>query len=354
MAAWETHAGLLAQAIPNYGKTRFVNISNTKQMYTFFPAIMGRAVYAENNKLRWGMPGMIDGAGGTTFTYNVQVSAGTTFAWVDETTPINVSRQDYQVQASLPWRRCRTHWSINNRELMACRGYEQIVDLRVSRKLGDDQDWADSFEDWGWGTPPASTDVLTSFPLRYWLFSAVESTATSYATAGAAFQGNGDFLNYNHASYTSGPAGISRVTYQYSGNYNFQHASFNDALVDKAGHAILKTAFHAPVEHPDKIQGPPDRGIYMGSAYFLTHAKLARQQNDMNTSDVLARVGASQFLRIPSYYVPKLDERTDGRADLRHQLVDLVSVDEGQIPHAGPVVPAGPERSGGYHPFSCA
>lgn len=312
MAAWETHEGLLAQAIPFYGRKRFVNIANTKQMYTFFPAIMGRAKYAEDNKLVWGLPNVVDAHGGTTFTFNVQVTAGSTFDWVDETTPINVARKDHQKQVTLPWRMFRTHWSINMRELSACRGAEQVTDLMTSRRVGDDQDVADGCEDWGWGTPPASTDELTAFPLRYWLFAATESTATSYATAGTAFQNNGDFLNFNHASYTSGPGGLSRVTYQYWGNYNFQHASVNDALIDKIGHAALKTAFDAPMDFPDKIEGPPQRAMYMSAAYKLSMSKLARQQNDANTSDLISRFTDTVAMRIPTYYVPALDARTDG------------------------------------------
>jgi hypothetical protein len=317
MPAWETHEGLLEQAIPYYGRKRFVNISNTKTMYTFFPAMMSRATYAQDNKLKWGLPNVVDGHGGTEFTFNVQVGKGSTFDWVDETTPINVARKDHQKRVTLPWRMCRTHWSINQRELTAARGAEQVTDLMTSRRVGDDQDWADSFEDWGWGVPPASTDTLTAFPLRYWLFSAPESTATSYATAGAAFQGNGDYLNFNHASYTSGPAGLSRVTYKHWGNYSFQYSAFNDALIDKIGHAVLKTAFHAPVDHPDKISGPPERAMYTGISNVLTRAKLARQQNDMNTSDLQSRFSENEIFRIPCYYVPAIDDMLlDGTSNL--------------------------------------
>ncbi len=317
MPAWETHEGLLEQAIPFYGRKRFVNISNTKTMYTFFPAMMARATYAQDNKLKWGLPNVVDGHGGTEFTFNVQVGKGSTFDWVDETTPINVARKDHQKRVSLPWRMCRTHWSINQRELTAARGAEQVTDLMTSRRVGDDQDWADSFEDWGWGAPPASTDTLTAFPLRYWLFSAPESTATSYATAGSAYQGDGDYLNLNHASYTSGPAGLSRVTYKHWGNYNFQYASFNDALIDKIGHAVLKTAFHAPVDHPDKISGPPERAMYSGISNVLNRAKLARQQNDQNTSDLQSRFAENEIFRIPFYYVPAIDEMLlDGSSNL--------------------------------------
>lgn len=310
--AWEDHEGLAQQTIPFYQRKRFVNISNQKQYYTAFPALMGRAQQADLNKLVFGLPEMTSGAGGTQFVFNVQVSKGTTFAAVDETTPVNVQRKDHQRQVTLPWRMFRTHYSWNKRELTANRGDEEITSIQTSRSLGMDQEFADGLEDWFWGTVPPSTDELTPFPLRYWVFNAVESTATSYATAGTAYEGNGDFLNLNHASYTSGPGALSRVTYKYWGNYNFQRTSaFNDALVDKIGHAVLKTGFHSPVDFPDKMQGPPDRAMYMGAVDKLAHAKLARQQNDQNTSDTLARFTDTEALRVPSYYVPALDSRTD-------------------------------------------
>lgn len=310
MATWETHEGLLAQAIPEYGRKKFVNISNSKQMYTFLPAMKGRAQYAEDNKLKWGLPNVTDDAGGTTFTFNVQVSRGNTFQWVRETTPINVVRKDYQKQVTLPWRMARTHWSINMRELSACKGAEQITDLMTSRRIGDDQDWADSFEDWGWGAPPPSTNEEMAFPMRYWIFGSTETVGnTPYA---GNFAGNGDFLNINHASYTAGPGGLSRVTYPQWGNWNFQYSAFNDALIDKIAHAVLATAFHAPVEHPDKIQGPPDRAMYTGKANVITRSKLARQQNDQNTSDLMSRFSENAVFRIPMFYVPAIDSMLIG------------------------------------------
>lgn len=308
MATWESHEGLLVQAIPDYGRKRFVNISNTRTQYTFFPNMVRRAQYAVDNRLRWGLPNMVDSAGGTTFTFNVQVAKGSNWQWVRETTPINVTRTDFQRQATLPWRMCRSHWSINKREVEACKNAEQLVDLTTSRKLGDDQDWVDSMEDWGWGPPPASTDESTAFPLRYWLFSQVESTnGTTYA-GNFTTANDGDFLNYNHNDYSAGPAGISRVTYQQWGNWNFQYGSFNDALIDKIALACMRTAFDAPIDFPDKIQGPPERAMYTGQANYLTRGKLARQQNDSNSSDLLSRTDQNETFRIPMYYVPAIDD----------------------------------------------
>lgn len=306
MATWETHEGLLQQTIPNYNRKTFVNISNTKTQYTAFPALRARAEYAEKNKLKYGMPNYTSDSGGTEFVFNVQVSRGNTFQWVRETTPINIVRQDYQKQVRLPRRMCRTHWSINMREIEAAKGPEELTDLMTARKIGDDQDWADSFETWAWGTPPPSTNEEMAFPLRYWLFCQPETDGNP-AYAGD-FAGNGGFLNLNHDDYPSGPGGLSRVTYQMWGNYNFQYTAFNDALIDKIAIAVLKTEFNAPVEHPDKIAGPPDRAMYTTISNVVTRAKLARQQNDSNTSDLMARFSENAVFRIPMYYVPQLDD----------------------------------------------
>ena len=243
MATWESHEGLLTQAISAFGKKNFVNISNTRTQYTFFPNMVRRAQYAIDNRLSFGLPNMVDGRGGTEFTFNVQVARGSNWQWVDETTPVNVNRSDFQRRAVLPWRMCRSHWSVNERELEAAKGAERVVDLVTSRKLGDDQDWVDSMEDWGWGVVPASTDEETAFPLRYWLFAQVESSNGTTYSGNFTNANDGDFLNFNHNSYSSGPAGISRVTYPQWGNWNMQYSSFNDALLTKIGRAMLRTGW---------------------------------------------------------------------------------------------------------------
>ena len=50
MPALESHTGLLKQTIPFYNRRNFVNISNTKEWYTAFPAIQRNAKRAIRNK----------------------------------------------------------------------------------------------------------------------------------------------------------------------------------------------------------------------------------------------------------------------------------------------------------------
>lgn len=309
MPALENHTGLLKQTIAHYNRRSFVNISNAKQYYTAFPAIQRNAKRAIQNRwvqMNFGLPVEVYGGGGTTYKFNVQVEKGDTFAWVDMHDPVNIDERDFQVQASVPLRMCRNHWSYNKREMAACRGPEELTSLIQSRSLGCDQDFADAFENWFWGAPPASTDTRTAFPLRYWIFSEPESSEGSYTNFTSV--GTNNLLNVNHNDYSSGPGEISRATYQSWGNWNCQYTTFSDTdCVDKISDAVMDTNFIAPVDFPNMVKGEPDRAMYTTKANVKTRARLARQQNDANTSDLLARIADSDIWQIPMYRVPHLD-----------------------------------------------
>jgi len=312
MAAVESHSGLLQQTIPHYNKRNFVNISNTKTEYTAFPAIQRNARRAMKDgtaKINFGLPVQVHTYGGTGLEWNVQVTKGDTFEWVDMDDPVSIDRRDYQIRASVPWRMCRTHWSYNKREMAACKGAEELTNLITSRSLGCDQDFADAFENWFWGAPPTSSDTKTAFPLRYWLYSEPESTGGNYSGfTGIVNSGTGNFLNLNHNNYTSGPGGISRVTYPQWGNWNSQYTAFSDTdYVEKFTYAALKTNFHSPVDFPNLVKEGPDRGCYTTTANKIIQTRLQRQQNDNNGSDLQARWSDYDLFRVPHYAVPHLD-----------------------------------------------
>lgn len=312
MPAVEAHTGLLKQTIPHYNKRNFVNISNAKTEYTAFPAIQRNARRAAKegwSKLNFGLPYNVHTYGGTGLEWNVQVTKGNTFEWVDMDDPVSIDRRDYQIRASVPWRMCRNHWTYNKREMAACRGEEELTNLITSRSLGCDQDFADAFENWFWGAPPASTDTKTAFPLRYWIFTEPESTVGSYSTFTSIINsGAGNFLNVNHNDYTSGPGGISRATYQAWGNWNVQYTAFSDAdYVEKLQYAAIKTNFTSPVDYPNLVKDAPERACYTTTANKIIQGRLARQQNDANTSDLAARMSEYDLFRIPHYAVPHLD-----------------------------------------------
>ena len=316
MPALEDHTGLLAQTIPYYNRRSFVNISNKKTHYTAFPAIVRNARKAINSKwtkFQFGLPVEAKDYGGTEFKWNMQVTSNNNGEWVSEDDPINITKRDHQIQAALPWRLARVQdWSYSKWELSACKGKEELVSLLTSRTLGADQGAADWFEDWFWGTPPASTNDKTAFPLRYWIFSAPESSlgSTVYTgyTAISTTVTNGNLLALNHNSYSSGPAGVSRATYREAGNWYCQYTTFNDAdCIYKITNALLDTDWHSPVDFPDMTKAGPDKAMYTTKANYIIRARLARQQNDANTSDLVARISDLDVFRVPMYRVPQFD-----------------------------------------------
>ena len=320
MPALESHTGLLIQTIPYYNRRSFVNISNKLAYYTAFPAIQRNAKKAINNrwtKFQFGLPVEAIDAGGTSFKFNVQVTSDNTGEWVSEDDPINIVKKDFQVQATAPWRLSRPQtWSYGEWELAACKGKEELVSLLTSRTLGADQGAADWFESWFWGVPPASTDDKTAFPLRYYLYTEAESTTAAYSVFTAVPTDvavrNSNLLNLNHASYTSGPLGISRATYRLWGNWNSQYTAFTDAdLVEKITHAVLDTGFYSPVDFPNMVKEGPDRALYTTKANLVIKGRLARQQNDNNANDLNARFVESEVYRIPMYHVPFFDSTSE-------------------------------------------
>lgn len=316
MPAVESHTGLLKQTIPHYNKRNFVNISNTKPQYTAFPAIQRNAKKAMKRLTRtgaetlvnFGLPVHVHAFGGYQLEWNVQVTKMNTFEWVGMDDPVSIDRRDHQVRANVPWRMCRNHWSYNKREMAACRGEEELTNLITSRSLACDQDFADAFENWFWGTPPTSTDDKTAYPLRYWIFTEPESTVGSYSTFTSALQaGQGNFLNVNHNDHTGGPGGISRATYQQWGNWNCQYTNMTDTdAVELFTYAALAVGFQSPVDFPNLVKEPM-QAAYTTTANKIIQARLARQQNDRNASDLVARWGDAELFRVPWYRVPQLD-----------------------------------------------
>lgn len=312
MPAIEDHTGLTNQTIAKYARRNFVNISNRKTEYTFFPAIQRNAKKAIANKwaqLNFGLPFETNTDGGTTFKWNVQVTKSDSAQWVSQAAPINVDAVDHQVQATVPWRLARKHWSYNEWEMAAqASDKTRLTSIIVSRMLGCDQGFADFFEEWGWGAPPPSTDKTTAFPLRYWLYTEPESTVGSYSTfTSIVNEGDGNFLNVNHNSYTDGPGGISRATYDMWGNWNCQYTTFSDSdLIEKFTYACMSTHFSSPVDYPNLVKDAPEKAVYTTRGNVIKKGRLARQQNDQNTSDLVARIADAEMFRVPFYAVPHL------------------------------------------------
>jgi len=302
--------------IPFYNRRKFVDLSASKQWYTWFPALQGmmnRSINSKWNKSNFGLPTEVTAVGGTSFVFNVQVASNNGFRWVSDSTPVGINRKDFQVQATLPWRLAMVmDYSYTDWELSADRGAEKIIDLVQQRVLGNEQGAADGLESWGWNAPPASTDDLTAFPIRYYLYSEPESTVGSYSNnAQLNDTANGNRLAFNHASYTSGPAGISRVTYPRTSHYNCQYTAFagdtGSATTDLLPiyiRACMETDWHPPVSSPALAKPTTDKVVYTTTSNITTKAKLSRANNDSNGSDLNSRMSDIEMFQVPWCRVP--------------------------------------------------
>jgi len=326
MPALESHTGLLRQTIPFYNRRNFVDVSATNRYYTAGAALrrnMKKAIASKWTKFQFGLPIETTAVGGTDFRFNLQVSSNNTMEWVDEDDPVNIDKRDFQVQGTLPWRLARLmKWSYGKWELSACKGKEELVNLITSRALGNEQGACDGLESWFWSAPPASTDTKTAFPLRYYVYSEPESSTGSYSgfTSVNASAANDNLLNVNHNSYSGGPFGVSRATYRRLGNWNCRYTAFTDPdLVEKFTYACLETDFHPPVDSPALVKEAPDKAVYTTAANLIIKARLARQQNDANGSDLVARMGDLEMFRLPWFEVPYFADGSYTQYDSAHK-----------------------------------
>lgn len=315
MPALESHTGLLRTTIPFFNRRNFVNISYVNRHYSVYPALRRNAMKAIKSgwtRFQFGLPTETFSGGGTSFKFNVQVTTRNNGAWVSEDDPVTIDKRDFQVQGELPWRLARVQdFSYGDWELSACKGKEELINLTQQRTLGNEHGACDFLENWFWNPPAASTDDVTAFPLRYYIYTEPESTAAAYNTTTSGFAqvnstaANDNLMNLNHNSYTSGPAGISRATYRRWGNWNCQYTNFTDAdLVEKVTYACLETDWHSPIDYPNLVKDAPEKAVYTTEANLIAKARLARQQNDANSSDLVSRYGDLEMFRVPWYAVP--------------------------------------------------
>lgn len=313
----ELHPGLAVKTHDHFVRRKFVDVSMDHQVYPVASAIkrnamrsMGRASDGTRYVMNFGLPVEVTTSGGTQIKWNIKVTKGGNFQWVTGSTPVNVDRRDYEVQGSAPWRMCRVHYSLNDEELNDARGPEEITDLRLTRSLGSEQDFVAGFETWAWSPPPPSTDLLTAYPIRYALYTEPESTAAAYTNFTSLVRsGAGNFLNVNHNSYTAGPYGQSRATYNNLGNWNCQYTTFADTdFVEKFTAACLKIGFMSPVMYPQLDPKTLRHQAFTTTANCIVKARLARQQNDANTSDLQARYNDADLFQTPMFAHPYFDD----------------------------------------------
>lgn len=310
MAAVESHVGLLQQSLERFERYKFINISNTKQHYSIMPMLTKQYKSMYDQGFKFGADVQYESTG-RQFVQNVQVNANSSFQTMDMSDPLNVNPEDHQLQSKFPVRIFSVNYPMNKVEKIANTTPEQITDMFISRRVGAKQALADGLETQGWSKPSSSSDVQSMWGIPYWLFTQTEASSGAYS-GNFASANDGGFLNENLTAFPNGPGGISRVTYPQWGNWNNQYTSpgtggFDDATIRKIAIAIVSTGFTYPYDFPDAQKGPPMLAIYSTKRNWLLKGEKARQNNDANTSNLMARTVEADVFTVPWMWLPHLD-----------------------------------------------
>jgi hypothetical protein len=291
-------ADLVETTIRKYRRFSYTAIAADRQKYFFLPNILKRE--------------QVTFDGGTAIEWKVMVKPGGNARHIglyhtDTPNVLNVMQS-----ATIPWRHTRTHYEFDLHEQAMNSGAQKIVDTIRARRAAEFIGLSDLLESTGWGIPGASTDTITPFGVKYWIFSQPETVGTPAYSTPFDLASDGGFLNLNHANYTSGPGGLSRATYGNWGNWNHQYGNITpDDAVDKLIGACRKTKFEAPVDLNELRKGSSKRWIYTTDTNDRTLAKVTRQQNDQVGRDLAEYDGKVVIRGVPVQWVPILDDETD-------------------------------------------
>jgi hypothetical protein len=119
----------------------------------------------------------------------------------------------------------------------------------------------------------------------------------------------GDFLGGNPAGFVQGCAGVSSVTLPRWRNWAFGYSQVNTGdLVRKLKRSMVKTAFQAPVPHPETGFGESKYKMY--TTYRVTEPleRLAESRNDNLGKDVAKYMNQVTIGGVALQYVPYLEE----------------------------------------------
>jgi hypothetical protein len=196
-------------------------------------------------------------------------------------------------QITVPFRHQTTNWAYDLREPKMNSGVAKIVDTVKVRRLASYIAMAEQMETQFWGVPTGTTDNLNVYGVEYWIV----------ANATEGFNGG------NHASFTSGPGGLSATTYTRWKNYTNSYTDITrDDLVRKMKKAYKKIRFVSPVGQYDFRRGAGQRyRIYMDEPIQTQLEELAENQNDRLGTNLASMDGITTFKGNPLVYVPKLD-----------------------------------------------
>ena len=212
-----------------------------------------------------------------------------------------INQQDVLDHGSVPWRFSDFNWAWDEREIDINNGQSQIQDYVKTKRQASLIGWAEFIETWFWGAVPATTDVKTPYPLRYWI---VKSTSSAGFNGGAP-------TGSDSVAYTS-VGGISPSTYSRWKNYTAPFTNITEEdLIQKWRTATRKVNFRPPVGV--QMTNMFGTGLmyehYTNESNYTQFESLGDKRNDNLGYDFAGQTPT--FARAPVQWVPKLDNDTD-------------------------------------------
>lgn len=279
---------LLKGTLKELGKLKFNQIAQELQSYEVLPRIMKKD--------------RVDVQGGIGIQRNLMTGTSDSARHVGlhEVDVVNIP--DLLNQISLPWKHTETYWAWDRREPLINTGDAKVVDVVKARRVGGLLSLAELMEITGFSCPTGSTDKAP-MGIPYWVLKYPAATTTP------------GFYGGNHASFTSGPGGLSANTYAKWRNYTGQYTNeTKDDMVQKMRDAADYIQFKSPVvgEHQDYSKGNGERfRIYVNHDTKAAICNIGENQNENLGRDIDSMDGTITFRRNPIVWVPKLDADAD-------------------------------------------
>jgi len=282
----ENIADLVVSTITKYEKKGVVDLYQTLQSYKA-RSVIGKMKQEE--------------CPSHTYAWNVVVASNNAAEMVGLGATGNPTIANLQAQASVNFKRARTHWAYDDEEMSLNDGGEtRIVNMIKVRQMDAMRDLADIMERQWWGRPSGTSDDLSMFGIKYWL--------VQNATSG--FNGS-----VPGGGYTT-VAGLNPTTYTTWRNYTGAFAAVDIAnFVNLLDEASYKCDFEPPVEFAN-IGGAGE----LKHAYYttfetqraMTRLMETRQDNigPESAPDLGRYFGKGVYRSVPVIAVPYLDNNT--------------------------------------------
>jgi len=202
-------------------------------------------------------------------------------------------RTDSMVEGTVPWRWSDANMVFDEREPAMNNGPEEVVDLVKMEQSRAMTAAVELGEENVWGRPEDTADNSTPWGIEYWL-----TMSTSFG-----------FYGVDHASFTSGRAGVSSTDYprhvNFTGRYTDVSNTENTGLIYMMEKASDMCRWVAPAPEPGMGRKGYSKAIYTDWTTKMAFKRQSDSNNDSLGWDLSTKTPV--FRGAPITYVPYFD-----------------------------------------------